>query len=106
MESDVGKLTAERGAIHRKADALEPFVHFDGILAHALTDDIEWDLEIGEGTAGDAREDGDDFVARELVASKIEAPAYEAVWVLEYAYGGGPYVRDGDLRELPRRRKR
>src|ERR1700704_1423224 len=35
-EGDVGKLTAERGAIHRKADAVEPFVHLDGIFAHAL----------------------------------------------------------------------
>ena len=58
VEGDVGKFTAERGAIHRKTDAVEPFVHLDGILAHALADDIERDLVIGKGAAGDARENG------------------------------------------------
>src|ERR1700722_13561743 len=46
LESDVGKFTAKRGAIHRKANALEPFVHLDDVLAHALADDIERDLKI------------------------------------------------------------
>jgi hypothetical protein len=41
VEGDVRELTAERGAIHRKTDAIEPFVHPGGILAHALADDIE-----------------------------------------------------------------
>jgi hypothetical protein len=40
VEGDVGKFTVERGAIHRKTDAVEPFVHPGGILAHALADDI------------------------------------------------------------------
>jgi hypothetical protein len=30
-----GKLAVERAAIHRKTDAIKPFVHFGGILAHA-----------------------------------------------------------------------
>src|SRR5258708_12490491 len=47
-EGDVGELTAERGAIHRKTDAVEPFVHLNGILAHALADNIERNLEIAE----------------------------------------------------------
>ncbi len=46
MEGDVGEFTAKRGAIHRKTDAVEPFVHLDGILAHALADDIKRDLEM------------------------------------------------------------
>src|SRR5260221_14081127 len=53
VESDVWKFTAKRGAIHRKTDVVEPFVHLDGILAHALTDNIERNLVVGEGTAGD-----------------------------------------------------
>ena len=36
VEGDVGKFTVERSAIHRKADAIEPFVHPDGILAYTL----------------------------------------------------------------------
>jgi hypothetical protein len=47
VEGNVGKFTAKRGAIHRKTDAVEPFVHLDGILAHALADNIERDLVIG-----------------------------------------------------------
>jgi hypothetical protein len=39
VESDVGKLTPERGAIHRKTDAVEPFLHPNGIVVHALADD-------------------------------------------------------------------
>src|SRR5258707_5559270 len=56
LEGDVGKFTAKRGAIHRKTNALEPFIHLDGILAHALADDIERNLKIGEGAANDTRE--------------------------------------------------
>jgi len=48
------KLTPEGGAIHRKTDAVEPFVHPNGILAHALADDIERDLVIAKGAAGAA----------------------------------------------------
>src|SRR5258706_5635475 len=54
VEGDVGKLTLERGAIHRIADAIEPFVHRGVFLAHVLADDIERDLVIVEGAAGDA----------------------------------------------------
>jgi hypothetical protein len=39
VESDVGKLTPERGAIHRKTDAVAPFLHPNGIVVHALADD-------------------------------------------------------------------
>ena len=100
VEGDVGKLTAERCAIDRVADAVEPLVHLGAVLTHALADDVQRDLEIGERATGDAREDGDDVVARELVAREVEALAREAAWVLEDANGDGPDVRDGDLREL------
>jgi len=52
VEGNVGKLSAECGSIHRKTNAVEPFVHLDGILTHALADDIERDLVVGEGAAG------------------------------------------------------
>src|SRR6266478_1870349 len=39
------------------------------------------------------------------VAPEVEALACEAAWVLEEANGDGPDVRDGDLRELSRRRE-
>src|SRR5450631_4343897 len=106
MEGDVGKLTVERGAIHRKADAFKPFVHPGAILPHALADDIERDLIIGERAAGDARENGDDVIPRELVAREVEALAREATGVLEGANGDRSDVRDGDLRERPARRER
>jgi hypothetical protein len=99
---DVGKLTAERRAIDREAD----IVHLGAVLTHALADDVQWDLEIGERATGDTREDRDDVVARELVAPEVEALACEAAWFLEEANGDGPDVRDGDLRELSRRRER
>ena len=105
MEGDVGKLTAERGAIHRKTDAVEPFVHPNGILAHALADDIERDLVIAEGAAGDAREDGEGVIPRELVAREVEALAREATGVLEDANGDRADVRDRNLRERPCRRR-
>ena len=41
LKSNVGKFAAKRGAIHRKTDAVKPFVHFDGVLAHALADHIK-----------------------------------------------------------------
>src|SRR5258707_13295986 len=47
LEGYVGKFTAKRGAIDRKTYALEPFVHLDAVLAHALAHDIERALEIG-----------------------------------------------------------
>ena len=106
VEGDVGKLTPERGAIHRKADAVEPFVHPNGILAHALADDIERDLVIAKGAAGDTREDGEGVIAREFVAREIEALAREATGVLKDANGDRANVRDRDLRERPCRRKR
>src|SRR5258708_20032174 len=67
-KGDVGKLTAERGAIHRKADAVEPFVHLGPILAHPLAHAIDRDLVVREGAAGDARQNGNDVIARKLVA--------------------------------------
>src|SRR4029077_107461 len=105
VEGDVGKLTAERGAIHRKTDAVEPFVHLDGILAHALADDIERDLVIAKGTAGDARENGEGVIPRELVAREVEALAGEASGLLEDANGDCPDIWDGNLREGPCWRK-
>jgi len=106
VEGDVGELTAERCAIDREADTVEPLVHLGAVLTHALADDVQRDLEIGERATGDTREDGEDVVARELVAPEVEALACEAAWVLEEAKGDGPDVRDGDLRELSRRRER
>ena len=99
MEGDVGELTVERGAIRRIADTVQPFVHPGAILAHALADDIERDLVIGEGAAGDARENGDDVIPGKRVARQIKALAREATGVLEDANGDRPDVRDGDLRE-------
>jgi hypothetical protein len=66
VEGDVGKLTPERGAIHRKTDAVEPFVHPNGILAHALADDIERDPVIANPR---------ELVAREVKALPVKRPA-------------------------------
>src|SRR3984957_13883059 len=106
VKGDVGELTAERRAIEREADTIEPFVHLGPVLTHALADDVHWDLEIGERATGDTREDGEDVVAGEFVAPEVEALARKAAWVLEEANSDGPDVRDGDLREPPRRRER
>ena len=106
MEGDVGKFTAERGAIHRITDAVKPFVHPDRILAHALADDIERHLLIGKGAAGDARENGEGIIAREIVAREVEALAREASGVLEDTNGDGSDVCDGNLRKCPCRRER
>src|SRR6201981_536005 len=102
VEGDVGELTAERGAIHRKTDAVEPFVHLNGILAHALADDIERDLVIAKGAPGDARENGHGVIPGELVAREVKAFAGEATGVLEDANGDHANVRDGNLRERRR----
>ena len=73
VKGDVGEFAAERGAIDGVADAVEPLVHPHAVLAHALADDVERHLVVGEGAAGDAREYGDDVAAREVVAAEIEA---------------------------------
>ena len=39
--------------IDRKADTVEPLVHLGAILTHALADDVQRDLEIGERATGD-----------------------------------------------------
>jgi hypothetical protein len=70
-----------------------------------LSDDAQRDLEIAERATGDTREDGDDVIAREVVAREVKALAGEAAWVLEEANGDGPDVREGNLRELSRRRE-
>ena len=106
MEGDVGELTAERGAIHRIADAVQPIVHLGGILAHALADDIERDRVIAKGAAGDTREDGEGVIPDELVAREVEALAREATGVLKDATGNRPNVRDGNLGERPYWRER
>jgi hypothetical protein len=90
VEGDVGELTAERGTIHRKTDAIEPFVHLDGILAHALADDIERDLVIRKGAPRDPRENGKRVIPSELVAGEVETLAREATGVLEDANGYRP----------------
>ena len=96
----------ERGAIYHKTDAVEPFVHPGGILAHALADDIERDLVIGKGAAGDARENGEGVIPRQFVAREVAALAPAATGVLEDANGDRPDVRDGNLRERPCLRER
>ena len=48
MEGDVGELTAERCAIDGEADTVEPLVHLGAVLTHALTNDVQRDLEISE----------------------------------------------------------
>jgi hypothetical protein len=75
VKSDVGELTAERYAIEREADMVEPLVHLGTVITHALADDVQRDLEIGERATGDSREDGDNVVARELVTPEVEALA-------------------------------
>src|SRR5260370_18390603 len=105
VEGDVGELTAERGAIHRKTDAVEPFVHPNGILAHALADDIERDLVIVKRAAGNARENGEGVIPRELVAREVEALAREATRVLEEADGDRPGFHHGTFCEGPVRRR-
>src|SRR5258707_15212116 len=87
VEGNVGKFTAKRGAIHRKTDAFEPFVHLDGILAHTLADDIEWDLVLRKRAAGDSRENGHRFIPRQLVAREIETLAGQTTVALEDANG-------------------
>ena len=62
VKGDVGKLTAERCAIDREADTVEPLVHPGAVLAHALADDVHRDPEIGERATGDTREDGADVL--------------------------------------------
>jgi hypothetical protein len=106
VEGDVGKLTAERCAIDREADTVEPLVHLGAVLTHALADDVQRNLEISERATGDTRKDSDDVVACELVTPEVEAPACEPAWVLEKTNGDGPDVRDGDLREQSRRWER
>jgi hypothetical protein len=98
VEGNVGKFTAKRGAIHRKTDAVEPFVHLDGILAHALADNIERDLVIGKVAAGDEGENAHGVINRELVAREVEALAGEASGVLEDANGDRPDIWNGNLR--------
>ena len=90
MEGDVGELTAERCAIDRKSDTVEPLVHLGAVLTHALTDDVQRNLEISERATRDTREDSDNVVACEFVTPEVEASACEAVWVLEEANGDGP----------------
>jgi hypothetical protein len=77
-------------AIHHKTDAVEPFVHPGGILAHALTDDIERDRVLGKGAAGDARENGEGVIPRQFVAREVEALVRAATGVLEDANGDRP----------------
>src|SRR6266403_577852 len=105
VEINVGKFTAKRSEIHRKTDAVEPFVHLDRILAHRLADDIEWDLIVRKRAAGDSRENGHRVIPRELVACEVEALAGEATGVLEDMNGNRPDVCDGNLREGSGRRE-
>src|SRR6476661_564260 len=106
VKGDVGELTAKRCAIDRVADTVEPLVHLGAVLTHALSDDVQRDLEIGERATGDTGEDDANVVARELVATEVEALPREAAWILEDANGDRADVRDGDLRELSRWRER
>src|SRR5258705_2849967 len=106
VESDIGKFTAESGAIHRKTDAVKPFIHLDGILAHTLADHIERDLEVAKRAPDDAREYGHGFISREIVAREVETFAGESSGIFQNANGDLSDVRDSDLRERPCRRER
>lgn len=106
MKGYIRELSTQSCVIDRVADAVEPLVHLDIVFTHALADDVHRDLQVAELAAGDTREDGDNLFAREFVAPEVEALACEAARVLEEANGDGPYVRDRDLRQLPRRRER
>jgi hypothetical protein len=103
VKGDIGELAAERCTIDREADTVEPLIDRDAVLAHALADDVQRDLKIGEGATADTGEDGEDVVARKLIAPEVEALACE---VFEKANGYGSDVRKGDLREPSRRRER
>src|SRR3954453_24259311 len=96
VESDIGKFTAERGAIHRKTGARKPFVHLDSILAHALADDIERDLEIAKRAPDDAREYGYGVISREFVAREFETFAGESSGIFQNANGDCPDVRNSN----------
>jgi hypothetical protein len=99
VESNIRKFTAERGAIHRKTDAIEPFVHLDSVLAHALSNGMKWDLVIAKGAPGDARENGHGLIPCEFVAREVEAFTREATGILKHTDRDRPDVRDGNLRE-------
>jgi hypothetical protein len=105
-KGDIGELAAERCAIDREADTVEPLIHLGAVFTHALADHVLRDLEIDERATGHPREDCEDVVARKLVAPEVEALACEAARVLEEANGDGTNVREGDLRELSCRRER
>ena len=106
VEGDVGELTAERGAIHRIADAVEPIVHLGGILTHALADDIERDLVIVEGRpVTRERMARASFPVSSSLARSKRLPVKRR-GVLKDANGDRPNVRDGNLRERPCRRER
>ncbi len=62
--------------------------------------------KVAKGPAGDAGENGDGGIPRELVAREVEALAREAAGVLEDANGDRSDVRDGNLRQRPCRRER
>src|SRR4029077_13869041 len=101
VESDLGKFTAESGAIHRKTDAVEPFVPLNGILSHTRADHIERDLKVGKRAADDTREYGHGFISCEFVAREVETFAGESSGIFKNANGDLPDVRGGDLRERP-----
>src|SRR5260221_12408059 len=98
VECNVGKFTAKPRAIHRKTDAVEPFVHLDGILAHALTDNLERDLIIGKVAADDPRENAHGVITSELVAREVETLPGESSGVLEDANGDCPDIWNSNLR--------
>ena len=98
VEGNVGKFAAKRGAIHRKTDAVELFVHLGGIRAHALADNVERDLVIAKVAAGDARENAHGLITRELVAREVETLAGEASGIFEDANGDRPDIWNGNLR--------
>jgi len=58
-------------------------------------------LVVAERASGDARENCENVVPRELVAGEVEAPTRKAGWIFEDANGNRPDVRDADLRERP-----
>src|SRR5450755_3305489 len=101
LEGDVRKFTAKRSPIDRKTNALEPFIHLDGILAHALADDLERNLIVGERAADDTREGGHGFIPGEFISGEVETLAGEASGLLKDANSDRPDIMDGNLRVGP-----
>src|ERR1700755_2243244 len=85
VKADVGKFALQRGTINGETDTVKPLIHFYSVVAHALANDFERDLKIGDGPGDDLRKNSHGFVTGEFIASKIEALAGETIRVFKDA---------------------